>query len=317
MATDEQRLIVLDMLIKKHDSIVWRFLYEQTDPLGGMYMENARPKWRDDDAGSAQMRGNFLYEYYSALGERILDLAEKNVERIAALIKRIDHFEGGYQERLILLIKSTTSFPDKDKEIVREALYHYLNWHNSYDTDGDKKSRAIAEDLMSFVDLLTPQDIILDKRRLFTLQYPVLPEGSERDHVKHSERIREMRINAIEEIYNHQGWDGLSSLLSIVQSPSVIGESLATCNLHLTDSFSWIVEKFRDNGFPFHDPLISSFYNWLPEEKRLTLITSSIFKNEMDSDEKIAAFHSVLPPNMATWHNLTNYPENAQMLYWK
>lgn len=36
---------------------------------------------------------------------------------------------------------------------------------------------------MSFVDLLTPQDIILDKRRLFTLQYPVLPEGSERDHV--------------------------------------------------------------------------------------------------------------------------------------
>ncbi|ENS4080088.1 hypothetical protein ACT2TE_005303, partial [Klebsiella pneumoniae] len=230
---------------------------------------------------------------------------------------RIDHFEGGYQERLILLIKSTTSFPDKDKEIVREALYHYLNWHNSYNTDGDKKSRAIAEDLMSFVDLLTPQDIILDKRRLFTFQYPVLPEGSERDHVKHSERIREMRINAIEEIYNHQGWDGLSSLLSIVQSPSVIGESLATCNLHLTDSFSWIVEKFRDNGFPFHDPLISSFYNWLPEEKRLTLITSSIFKNEMDSDEKIAAFHSVLPPNMATWHNLTNYPENAQMLYWK
>ncbi|MDH8560334.1 hypothetical protein QIH21_27205, partial [Klebsiella pneumoniae] len=76
--------------------------------------------------------------------------------RIAALIKRIDHFEGGYQERLILLIKSTTSFPDKDKEIVREALYHYLNWHNSYNTDGDKKSRAIAEDLMSFVDLLTP-----------------------------------------------------------------------------------------------------------------------------------------------------------------
>jgi hypothetical protein len=79
---------------------------------------------------------------------------------------------------------------------------------------------------MSFVDLLTPQDIILDKRRLFTLQYPVLPEGSERDHVKHSEKIRQMRTNAIEEIYNHQGWDGLSSLLSVVQSPSVIGESL-------------------------------------------------------------------------------------------
>ncbi|EGX4304372.1 hypothetical protein GZ11_04735 [Salmonella enterica] len=317
MATDEQRLIVLDMLIKKHESIVWRFLYEQTDPMGGMYMENARPKWRDDDAGSAQMRGIFLSAYYSALGERILNLAENNAERIADLIRRIDHFEGVYQERLILLIKSTTSFPDKDKEIVREALYHYLNWHNSYNTDGDKKSRAIAEDLMSFVDLLTPKDIILDKRRLFTLQYPVLPEGSERDHVKHSEKIRQMRTNAIEEIYNHQGWDGLSSLLSVVQSPSVIGESLATCNLHLTDSFSWIVEKFRDNGFPFHDPLISSFYNWLPEEKRLILINSSIFKNEMDSDEKIAAFHSVLPPNMATWHNLTNYPENAQILYWK
>ncbi|CDL53456.1 hypothetical protein [Klebsiella pneumoniae ISC21] len=44
-------------------------------------MENARPKWRDDDAGSAQMRGNFLYEYYSALGERILDLAEKKCRK--------------------------------------------------------------------------------------------------------------------------------------------------------------------------------------------------------------------------------------------
>ncbi|EPY7438582.1 hypothetical protein ACXEJ7_002466 [Klebsiella quasipneumoniae] len=317
MATDEQRLIVLDMLIKKHDSIAWRFLYEQTDPMGGMYMENARPKWRDDDAGSAQMRGIFFSAYYSALGERILSLAEKNAERIAALIERIDHFEGTYQERLISLIKSATSFPEKDKEIVREALYHYLNWHNSYNTDGDKKSRSVAEDLMPFVSLLTPQDIILDKRRLFTSHYPVLPEGSERDHLRHSEKIRKMRINAIEEIYYHQGWDGLSSLLSVAQAPSVIGESLATCNLHLLDSLSWIIEKFRSNGFPFHDPLSSSFYNWLPEEKRLILINSSIFKNEMDSDKKIAAFHSVLPPTMATWHNLTNYPESAQMLYWK
>lgn len=317
MATDEQRLIVLDMLIKKHDSIAWRFLYEQTDPMGSTYTENARPKWRDDDAGSAKMRGIFFSAYYSALGELILSLAEKNAERIAALIKRIDHFEGGYQERLILLIKSTTSFPDKDKEIVREVLYHYLNWHNSYNTDGDKKSRSVAEDLMPFVSLLTPQDIILDKRRLFTSHYPVLPEGSEKDHLRHSEKIRKMRINAIEEIYYQQGWDGLSSLLSVAQSPSVIGESLATCNLHLLDSLSWIIEKFRSNGFPFHDPLISSFYNWLPEEKRLILINSSIFKNEMDSDEKIAAFQSVLPPTMATWHNLTNYPESAQMLYWK
>lgn len=317
MATDEQRLIVLDMLVKKHESIVWHFLYEQTDPMGGMYMENARPKWRDDDAGSAQMRGIFLSAYYSALGERILDLAENNAERIAALIRRIDHFEGAYQERLIALIKSTISFSDGDKEIVREALYHYLNWHNSYNTDGDKKSRAVAENLMAFVSSFTLQDIILDKRRLFTSQYPALAEGSERDYNKHSKEIIKMRTSAIEEIYSMQGWNGISSLFSVAQSPSVIGESLATCNLNLMDSFSWIIEKFKDNGFPFHDPLISSFYTWLPEEKKLILLNSQEFKNEMDSDEKIAAFHSILPPNMATWHNLASYPESAQALYWK
>lgn len=317
MATDEQRIIVLDMLIKKHESIVWRFLYEQTDPMGGMYMENARPKWRDDDAGSAQMRGIFLSAYYSALGERILDLAENNAERIAALIRRIDHFEGTYQERLIALIKSTISFSDGDKEIVREALYHYLNWHNSYNTDGDKKSRATAENLMVFVSSFTLRDIIIDKRRLFTSQYPVLAEGSERDYDFHSKEIIKMRTSAIEEIYFQQGWDGISSLLSVAQSPSVIGETLATCNLNLIESFSWIVEKFKDNGFPFHDPLISSFYAWLPEEKQLILLNSQEFKNEMDSDEKIAAFHSILPPNMATWHNLASYPESAQTLYWK
>ncbi len=317
MATDEQRLVVLDMLIKKHDSIVWRFLYEQTDPMGGVYMGNARPKWRDDDAGSAQMRGTFLYEYYSALSERILVLAEKNVERIASLIKRIDHFEGTYQERLIALIKRAISFSDGDKEIIREALYHYLSWHNSYNKDGDKKSRTVAEDLMSFVGLLTPKDIILDKRRLFTSQYPALPEGNEIDRIIHSEKIIKMRTNAIEEIYFHQGLDGISSLLSLAQSPSVIGESLATCNLNLIDSFTWIIEKFKGNGFPFHDQLISSFYAWLPEEKKLILLNSQEFKNEMNSDDKIAAFHSILPPNMATWHNLSSYSESAQMLYWK
>lgn len=317
MATDEQRLVVLDMLIKKYDSIVWRFLYEQTDPMGGMYMENARPKWRDDDAGSAQMRGIFLSAYYSALGERILNLAENNAERIAALIRRIDHFEGTYQKRLIALIKNTISFSDGDKEIVREALYHYLNWHNSYNTDGDKKSRAVAENLMAFVSLFTIQDIILDKRRLFTSQYTVLAEGGDRDHEAHSKEIIKMRTSAIEEIYYKQGWDGISSLLSAAQSPSVIGESLATCDLNLIDSFSWIIEKFKGNDFPFHDQLISSFYAWLPEEKQLILLNSQEFKNEMDSDEKIAALHSVLPPNMATWYNLESYPESAQTLYWK
>lgn len=317
MAPDEQRLAVLDMLIKKHDSIVWRFLYEQTNPMSGVYMENARPKWRDDDAGSAQMRGTFLYKYYSALGERILDLAEKNVERIAALIKRIDHFEGIYQEKLIALIKRAISFSDRDKEIVREALYHYLSWHNSYNKDGNKKSRVVAEELMSFVGLLTPQDIILDKRRLFTSHYPVLPEGNEGDHITHSEKIIKMRTNAIEEIYSKQGWDGISSLLLVVQSPSVIGESLATCNLNFIDSFSWIIGKFKGNGFPFHDQLLSSFYTCLPEEKKLILLNSQEFKNEMDNDGKIAALHSVLPPNMATWYNLESYPESAQPLYWK
>lgn len=317
MAPDEQRLAVLDMLIKKHDSIVWRFLYEQTNPMSGVYMENARPKWRDDDAGSAQMRGTFLYKYYSALGERILDLAEKNVERIAALIKRIDHFEGIYQEKLIALIKRAISFSDRDKEIVREALYHYLSWHNSYNKDGNKKSRVVAEELMSFVGLLTPQDIILDKRRLFTSHYPVLPEGNEGDHITHSEKIIKMRTNAIEEIYSKQGWDGISSLLLVVQSPSVIGESLATCNLNFIDSFSWIIGKFKGNGFPFHDQLLSSFYTCLPEEKKLILLNSQEFKNEMDNDGKIAALHSVLPPNMATWYNLESYTESAQTLYWK
>ncbi len=317
MAPDEQRLAVLDMLIKKHDSIVWRFLYEQTNPMSGVYMENARPKWRDDDAGSAQMRGTFLYKYYSALGERILDLAEKNVERIAALIKRIDHFEGIYQEKLIALIKRAISFSDRDKEIVREALYHYLSWHNSYNKDGNKKSRVVAEELMSFVGLLTPQDIILDKRRLFTSHYPVLPEGNEGDYITHSEKIIKMRTNAIEEIYSKQGWDGISSLLLVVQSPSVIGESLATCNLNFIDSFSWIIGKFKGNGFPFHDQLLSSFYTCLPEEKKLILLNSQEFKNEMDNDGKIAALHSVLPPNMATWYNLESYPESAQTLYWK
>ncbi|SUG35324.1 Uncharacterised protein [Salmonella enterica subsp. arizonae] len=72
---------------------------------------------------------------------------------------------------------------------MREALYHYLNWHNSYNTDGDKKSRAVAENLMAFVSLFTIQDIILDKRRLFTSQYTVLAEGSDRDHEAHSKEI--------------------------------------------------------------------------------------------------------------------------------
>ncbi|WP_455811266.1 hypothetical protein [Pseudomonas graminis] len=317
MATDDQRLSTLNILIKKYDSIAWNFLYEQTDPMGGVYMENSRPKWRDDDAGSAQMRGVFLSAYYSALGERILTLAEKNPERIAALIERIDHFEGTYQERLIALIQRTIYFSDEDKEIVREALYHYLDWHNSYNTDGDKKCRAIAENLMAFVSLLTLQDIILDKRRLFTSQYPALAEGGDRDYNKNSKKIIKMRTSAIEEIHSRQGWGGISSLFSVAQSPSAIGESLATCNLNLMDSFSWIIEKFKGNGFPFHDQLISSFYAWLPEEKKLIILKSQELKNEMNNDEKIAAFHSVLPPNMATWHNLKNHPESAQMLYWK
>lgn len=170
---------------------------------------------------------------------------------------------------------------------------------------------------MSFVGLLTPQDIILDKRRLFTSHYPVLPEGNEGDHITHSEKIIKMRTNAIEEIYSKQGWDGISSLLLVVQSPSVIGESLATCNLNFIDSFSWIIGKFKGNGFPFHDQLLSSFYTCLPEEKKLILLNSQEFKNEMDNDGKIAALHSVLPPNMATWYNLESYPESAQTLYWK
>ncbi|WP_228350963.1 MULTISPECIES: hypothetical protein [Limnobaculum] len=317
MATDEQKLLVLDMIIKNQDTIAWRFLYAQISSFNHLYMENARPKWRDDDAGSAQMRGTFFAAYYSDLGERILTLAEGNTERLAGLIKHIDHFEGSYQTRLIHLVKQAISFPDEEKEIIREALCHYLHWHNSYNTSGDKKSRATAELLAPLFNLLSPKDIILDKRRLFTHHYPDLPEGDDKDYIKRSERIKNLRIEAIEEIYSIQGWSGISSLLISVQSSSAIGDTLAFSSISYIDSFSWIIEKFSEDDFPFHYQLISSFYNWLPTEKQQALINSSILNNEINNDVKIAAFFSALPLNMTTWKILLKYTESARTLYWK
>lgn len=278
---------------------------------------NSRPSWRDDDAGSDSDKGIYYPSYLSDLGRLCLDLAEKHPERIAQLVKVIDSFEGGYLEELLNFIENAHQFLDDEKEVIRASLRNYLNWKSSDKTKNIEQLKRLRK----VYDLLSPKELTVRYRWLFSNSGINLPEGECRDWEKYNELIKLHRKEAIEDIYEYSDLDGLFEFIDVVDDKYTICRLIAEM---LMDSdfnslFKNIWELFEKKGYPFQDSSIEGFLGILSHNKPEELLTNvnSTFNNIDILANKKAAFLSCLPPNTRVLTYINNSSDSIKDSYWQ
>lgn len=313
-AAPEQRLAALDRLIQTRNDVAWELLAALIPKHMGFASANAKPHWRDDDAGAVGPNDPAGFgQYLSEIGARIVAQAQGVPARIAELVGSLDSFDGQYREQIVRLVETSAGFPDDDRELIRGALRKYLSWHYSYNRRG-KRTRATADCLRPQFEVLAPTNLATRHAWLFCNGWVEMPDGRDDDYKKADEIRERLRAEALKEIFNVTGWGGIEDLIRRAVAPDLVGWQIARAGFSEADVVAWSLKRFADAGGVFHDAVLSGLIHALSADRRTALLTQICAKLDAAA---IAAFASTAPCDRATWNFLEQQPTDARRIYWQ
>ncbi|MGV8950187.1 MAG: hypothetical protein ACOH2M_03715 [Cypionkella sp.] len=308
----QRRVEALDRLIERHEDVAWMLLFDMLPDGSGWASANAKPRWRDYDAGAP--RGSDWAEadiYLPAVGKRVLDAAEGHAERIAQLVERLDGFEDGYRERLLAMIYGAVAFPDAERQRVRDALRGRLSWQFSFNVQ-NAPAMVEAKALRSLFDALAPNDLVLRHAWTFVNGWVDLPDGKQDDFEETNALRAALRTQAFAEIFDADGWKGVERLAGEVGTPWIVGWQIATSDFLEPTLAEWAL-GFWGAPAAAHENLLGGLLHGLPVERRLALLNAAELANAPDLLSRLLL---AAPFDRHTWTFVEALPLKTRSAYW-
>jgi hypothetical protein len=318
-ATAEQRLASIDRLLRIHNRVAWDLL---SSVIGshGFATENAAPRWRDDNAGAPSPNDGTDFGWYaSEIGARLLKHAEDYPDRIANLTDHIDRFAGTYQIRLAELVEQSIKFDDDSRELVRASLRKHLNWQNSFNRDGTKGNRKMADRLRPAFDVLAASDIVKRHAWLFKNHWVELPDGKEDDYQRADEARSRFRAEGIHCIFDENGWDGLKSLALVADDKWLVGREIAKFASKRPEYLPWIVEQFLERETSNLQLLVGGALRQMQDDERVAFLKAIVdgYASRIGEPTDIAALFVTAPCDRKTWDFVETLDAGVKAAYWE
>jgi len=233
-ASLEDRIKVLEMLAARSPDIAWQICVEQFSLGHRIGHYNYRPHWRSDASGAGQpvQATREVYEFARKALTLAIAWPHHDENTLGDLVERLDGIGAEDQAAVWDLIDSWSdaSADDKAKAALRERIRRFALTRRGRRRDLNETTRDRAREAY---DKITPADLSLRHAWLFATQW--VEESADEladealDLTKREERIHNLRLAAMKEIWAAQGFAGVSTLLEDSNAPSVVGYFAAQC----------------------------------------------------------------------------------------
>ncbi len=231
-ATLEDRKKALEAMVLKYPAIGWEVCVAQFAPGQRVGSYSHRPRWRNDASGAGQPIRTWPEIY--GFGRKALDLAlawpRHDENTLGDLIENLQGLDDKDQETIWDLVDvwARTEADENRKATLRERVrrFAFLRRKAKQGLTSETRDRARRA-----YDLLTPTEFVTKNLWLFEQQW--LQESADEleepdfDYQKREQRVRDLRITALREIWNAQGFEGIKMLLSKSGTASTIGWHMA------------------------------------------------------------------------------------------
>lgn len=319
-ASLEERIRALRSLIKRFPDIGWQICIAELYRGPQMGMFSYRPRWRNDASGAGRSvtRQEFNAFRLAAL-ELVLTWPKHDQNTLGDLVERLSGIpEKDHSQVWGLIDEWADSQPDDRKMAeLRERIRRFAftrRWRRR-GLDGATRDRS----RMAY-EKLQPRDSANRHAWLFAMHWIEAPddemEKDEFDFAKHQEKIGELRINAMEEIWAERGFEGVVTLLAQSVAYDSIGASLGRIFSTTRARADFLRECLSTAGNIERqiDGCIQGLLT-LVDGEELDAILSTAAEG-MGFDGIVRLFRCA-PFNQATWCLLDRYGEHIQKKYWE
>jgi hypothetical protein len=278
-----------------------------------------RPRWRSDASGAGQfVTREETYEFSRKALDLLIAWPVNDEKTLGDLVETLQHMSEEDQTKVWDCIDqwaATAAEPAKAE--LRERIRRYAHTRKGCTRELAEKSRDRARETYA---TLQPLDSVIRHGWLFGDQW-VQPSANEFqeedfDYRKRDERIDRLRREAMAEIWNGRGFDGIRELLSGSGAASTVGRYAASCitddkrRVDFIEQCLSLAGDLRSKG----EWCVQGFLFSVVDEDRAPVLRGSA--EGLSAPERTRLF-ACAPFQQSTWRLLDEYGEDVRDGYWK
>lgn len=315
-ASLEERLEVLDVLIERNPEIGWDLLIELMPKNHDIGRPISKTVWRQLSE-KTELRVTMAERYKSV--EEVIDRLLTHVGYDGQRwIKMLDNFPAlpvDGRKRIIEQLSSDVNEISEGRYGLWNKLRKIISRHRSYpETDW-----ALPEDELRDLELiylsLEPDDTIDRLCWLFD-GMPDLLEGVKKEDRHDDEHFLQLRLDALNDIRNDYGFEGLIRLAERIKYPSFLGRTLAEDNMDPIEEeklYSLLEESDESTMVFVKEYIFRKSFN--DEEWIKNLVEKA--QTEKWPDLKVVNCFTAFPSRMVVWDLLKSLDNKIQKSYWE
>ncbi len=314
-ASVDQRLSVLDLILECEPKVGWALLAKLLpSATSSIASPTAKPQWRDfgelpEEAYDRRSR----LKYVSAIVDRALAHVRADPERWPAVLDSLRVINTIQRDKALTLLHDIArgGAPADVKAALWEVLRDFIHKHRSFSDAHWALPADVLNQMEAILARIAPDDPVERHGWLFEEWLPDLPsaeEGIER----HEQKVEELRLQAVQEILEKKGTQGVVRLGTTCKFPGFVAYAAIPLLKELGDVRGLIEQAIAvgENGVIFAGQ-ISGRAQQLHGEEWCRLVRKDA-KGGVWSPAVIAALMLWWPDVRATWEEIAALGERVR-----
>lgn len=323
-AGHDERVGLLRALAAKHPDVVWKICVEQFDTHGQIGHYSHKPRWRSDGYGYGEPLPTWgpIIAFRREMVNMALNWPSYSAKMLGGLVEHIHDLDDDSRVKVWEIVRSwAKNASDEDKAAVREKIRVTVMSRRGVKR-AEKTGRAVmTADAQSAFTALEPADLLNRHHWLFREVWVQESadelEGEEFDYRKRDERIKQLRVAALREVFQARGVSGIFELAERGNAAWQIGWLLATDLLPEKDLPEVLLVAFRSTlnseSWAKRNLVSGCLHAVLDHERRKALLGKLA---KQLSGEETAKLLLLAPFRRSTWELVDTLKQPEQELYW-
>lgn len=317
-ASVEQRIKALEMLNTRFPDIGWKICIEQIRSGYLFVASTYRPRWRSDASGAGQIATRTeIYDFNIRALDFVINWKPHNEKTLGDLVESLKSMSEEDQNKVWNLIDEWSQNADEAaKAELRERIRQFALTRTGYRHHLGEATRDRAREAY---ENLRPHNPVIRHGWLFADQW--VQESADEigeedlDYRRSAERIDKLRREAMIEIWNGLGFEGVKDLLLASKAPDIVGRYIASC-INGVKQWTDFTLQCLSLGGDLHKKAewcLQGFLLAIGEESLVEVL--QVASKELSAGNQKRLFVCA-PFQTSTWRLLDDYSEDIRNGYW-